>query len=119
MKKLVWALLAAAVLVLALAALTSAADYPNGCTDCHRKVAPDKDYTLAAEIARIPNHPKGFSELSKCMMCHKAGSKYEFRTVLHKVHFEGEHFKTYKEQGNYCLTCHGIANDGAVFLKGL
>ncbi|WP_227764251.1 multiheme c-type cytochrome [Zhaonella formicivorans] len=87
---------------------------PGGCNDCHKKVAEDKDYTLAAEIKNIKGHPEVLADnVQACLSCHKEGN-LAFNTILHKAHLQGE---VYKEYGNSCINCHDQQNDMKV--KGL
>lgn len=89
---------------------------PGGCTDCHKKVSDDKDYSLTASIAKIEGHPQVSAEnASDCVQCHAEGSPLALSVVLHKVHLQGEHYK--ENYGNSCLNCHDKDNKMAV--KGL
>lgn len=89
---------------------------PGGCTDCHRKVSDDKDYSLAATIAKIEGHPQlPIDNASACVQCHAEGSPLALSLAMHKAHLQGEHYK--ENYGNSCLNCHDQANKMAV--KGL
>ncbi|MEW6046077.1 MAG: cytochrome c3 family protein [Bacillota bacterium] len=102
---------------------------PNGCNDCHRKVSPEKDYTLRTEIANMVKagtHPKVSERLlqdlpKQCVTCHKPDSKQPFGEVLHKAHLVGgaeNHFIT-AYQGQ-CMYCHSLdPGTGSMKVKGL
>lgn len=102
---------------------------PNGCSDCHRKVSPDRDYSLAAEIAamvKAGTHPKVpdrmLQDLPKqCVTCHKPDSKHPFGAVLHKAHLVGgadNHFITHYQ--GQCTYCHSLdPQTGSIKVKGL
>lgn len=89
---------------------------PNGCGDCHKKVAPDKDYTLAAEAARVKGHPKvTATTVKECMVCHAERVK-PFKQVLHTAHLKG---KVYTQKyDTSCIACHKMRDDGSIGVKG-
>ncbi|MGE5507804.1 MAG: hypothetical protein ACM3RP_04875 [Chitinophagales bacterium] len=92
----------------------------EGCLGCHKKVAPDKDYTVQAELKKIKGHPElpASATIPKaCTNCHKAGSSMgEFYKVIHKPHLTGATYT--KEFDTNCLGCHSITN-GQPGAKGL
>lgn len=113
----------------AIPGITAEDTRPNGCTDCHRKVSPDRDYSLAAEIAamvKAGTHPRVSDRLmqdlpKQCTTCHKPDSKVPFGEVMHKAHLVGgaeNHFIT-NYQGQ-CMNCHKLdPQTGSITVKGL
>lgn len=109
--------------------ITAADPRPNGCTDCHRKVSANQDYSLAAEIARMVQagtHPKVSERMlqdlpKQCITCHKPDSKQPFGQSMHKAHLVGgaeNHFIT-QYQGQ-CMYCHTFdPKTGSMGVKGL
>ncbi|WP_324715946.1 hypothetical protein U7230_11310 [Carboxydochorda subterranea] len=113
----------------AIPGITAEDTHPNGCTDCHRKVSPDKDYSLPTEIANMVKagtHPKVSERMMKdlpkqCLTCHKPDSKHPFAQVMHKAHLTGgaeNHFiSNYQGQ---CMNCHQLdPKTGSISVKGL
>lgn len=92
----------------------------DGCNGCHRKVAPDKDYTIAAELKKIKDHPSlpATAAVPKaCTACHKEGAAAgKLARVLHKPHLAGQIYR--KEYDTNCLGCHTVVN-GIPQAKGL
>ncbi len=92
----------------------------DGCTGCHKKVAPDKDYTVPAELKKIKGHPELAATASfpkACTNCHKAGAAVgTLAKVIHKPHLTGSVY-TQKFDTN-CLGCHSVTN-GQPGVKGL
>ncbi|MGE5554262.1 MAG: hypothetical protein ACM3XZ_10190 [Betaproteobacteria bacterium] len=92
----------------------------EGCTGCHKKVAPDKDYSIPAELKKIKGHPQPPANASYpkwCTTCHKGGAGVgSLAAVIHKPHLAGATYK--KEFDTNCLGCHAVV-DGAPKAKGL
>lgn len=92
----------------------------EGCSGCHKKVAPDKDYTIPAELKQIKNHPQPPANAAYpkwCTGCHKDGAPLgSLAQVLHKPHLTGDTYK--KEFDTNCLGCHAVVN-GLPVAKGL
>lgn len=92
----------------------------EGCNGCHKKVAPDKDYTVPAELKKIKGHPELPATASfpkACTNCHKAGAAVgSFSKVIHKPHLTGATYT--KNYDTNCLGCHAVVN-GQPTAKGL
>lgn len=87
----------------------------NGCTDCHKKISNEQDYSLKASVAKIEGHTSVYEEsVTECQQCHGEATSKPLSRKLHKAHLMGEH---YKEYGNSCLNCHDIDNKMSV--KGI
>lgn len=113
----------------AIPGITAEDTHPNGCTDCHRKVSADRDYSLATEIANMVKegrHPRVSDRMlqdlpKQCITCHKPDSKYPFGEIMHSAHLTGgadNHFIT-NYQGQ-CMHCHAMdPQTGSITVKGL
>ncbi|MFA5536779.1 MAG: hypothetical protein WDA53_06395 [Bacillota bacterium] len=81
---------------------------PNGCTDCHKKISDEQDYSLKATVAKIEGHSRVYEEsVTECQQCHGEGTSKALSRKLHNAHLLGEH---YQEYGNSCLNCHDQSN---------
>lgn len=89
---------------------------PNGCSDCHKKVSPDKDYSLTAELKKIPGHPqKDISDFNQCFDCHGKTVK-DLGSAIHPKHLTS---KIYHDRyGGSCVNCHTLKIDGTPAVKG-
>ncbi|MGE5576199.1 MAG: hypothetical protein ACM3TT_03255 [Syntrophothermus sp.] len=117
MKKVAIIMLLTFCAALVLGAVAYAEDkFPQGCVSCH-KVEGDKDYSLSAEIQKIKGHPPiKANDPKACMACHKEG-KLAFKKVIHPVHLNSQTFGP--KLGGNCLSCHAMATDGTMSVKGL
>lgn len=92
----------------------------EGCVGCHKKVAPDKDYSIPAELKRIKGHPElpaSATVPKACTNCHKAGAAVgSLSKVIHKPHLTGAAYT--KQFDTNCLGCHSVTN-GQPAAKGL
>lgn len=92
----------------------------EGCLGCHKKVAPDKDYSVPAELKKIKGHPELPATASvpkACTNCHKAGAAMgTLAKVIHKPHLTGSVYT--KEFDTNCIGCHSVVN-GQPGVKGL
>lgn len=92
------------VLMFAVGALAEEVkSFPNGCTDCHKKVSADKDYSLQAELKKVKGHPEvgTNANINTCLTCHQG--PMSLREKLHQVHFESQYFAP---EGGNCFACH-------------
>ncbi|MCL5039886.1 MAG: hypothetical protein M1299_08710 [Firmicutes bacterium] len=96
----------------------SSSDQPQGCASCHVKNG-DKDYTLAAEVKKIQNHPTvpADATVKTCIACHSEKSPKPFKWVLHKVHLESKIYGS--KYDSACVTCHKLTSTGLLTVKGL
>ena len=97
---------------------------PNGCASCHVKTG-DKDYTLAAEVKKVSNHPTlpADATVNTCVTCHKPdapiGAKPgSLAVTVHPIHLNSKTFTGTKKA--YCNACHVLdAKTGDMSVKGL
>ncbi len=92
---------------------------PQGCATCHVK-QDDKDYTLAAEVKQIPNHPtlSPDATVKNCVACHGPTSQRPLGMVVHPRHLKGDNVYTKKYDSN-CINCHRMLDNGDMVVKGL
>lgn len=97
---------------------------PNGCASCHKKEGAN-DYTLAAEVKKVANHPAvpADATVNTCVTCHKStaavGAKPpNLGRALHPVHLGSKNFT--ESLKGYCNACHILdTKTGDISVKGL
>lgn len=97
-----------------------------GCTACHAKRSPAKDYSLGGEALKVANHPTkapdntpidSNTKFSTCMECHATASTGKAKAasvamahIAHPVHLFSKTFGP--ELGGTCWSCHTLDAQG-------
>lgn len=97
----------------ALAGITVADPFPQGCVDCHIVLPNGEDHRMNVGIRRFPDHPPLDDHKripDDCRTCHEPGSLVgALDRLVHALHFRkpAENHFVGMFQGS-CLACHRL-----------
>lgn len=106
-----------AVALLAVPAVATADEYPNGCVDCHKVTDKGHGWPFAGDFRLGPLlEQTGHRWVKKiktvpddCTKCHSSEDDLPLATIVHLVHFEKPAANVYTtEFGGKCGSCHGM-----------